>query len=84
MSATEPFRQWLAAGCPDEFDYEGMPVDADWVISVEYEAVYEAGPSILESHECEGLGLPDNSTNEEAIRELRKRWPLDPARPANA
>lgn len=78
MSATEPFRHWVAAGCPDDFDYQGMKVDADWVISVEYEAIHEAGPTILDATECQQLGLPLNSTNEEAIRQLRERWPLDP------
>lgn len=77
MVLTVPFERWLAAGCPDEYDYDGMQVDADWIISVEHESIHEGGESVLDDNACEQLGLPLGSTNVDAIRELRKRWPLD-------
>jgi hypothetical protein len=82
MAATIPFDRWIASGCPDEFDYDGMAVDADWVLSVEYEAIHESGPIRLDDAECDRLGLPHGSTNAEAVEHLRKRWPIDlPPRP---
>jgi hypothetical protein len=77
MVLTVPFTRWLAAGCPDEYDYEGMPVDADWILAIEDESVRDGGLTVLDNDQCKQLGLPSGSTNADAVRELRKRWPVD-------
>jgi hypothetical protein len=84
MVLTVPFRRWLEAGCPDEYDYDGMLMDADHILATEYDAISEGGLTVLDGSQCAKLGLPPGSTNVDAIRELRKRWPIDVPKPPGA
>ena len=80
MVLTAPFRRWLDAGCPDEFDYDGMKVDAQWIIGVEYDAIVESRPGsqpvALADEDCDRLGIPRGSTNADAIQRLSGTDPL--------
>jgi hypothetical protein len=81
MVLSVPFRRWLDAGCPDEFDYDGMEVDAQWVIGIEYDSIVESRPGsqtvVLDDVDCERLGIPRGSTNADAIQRLSGANPLD-------
>jgi hypothetical protein len=74
MVLTTPFGKWLDAGCPDDFEYDGMRVDAQWVIVVEHEAIADSRPGSqptdLEDEDCDRLSTPRGSTNVDAIEYL--------------
>jgi hypothetical protein len=76
MSATVPFRRWIEQGCPAVFDWDGKPAEAEEALLSEYDVIAEFGPTPLDDSECEKLGLPIGTTNEEAHRKLRETWPL--------
>ncbi|MFL5959411.1 MAG: hypothetical protein ACJ75G_03965 [Gaiellaceae bacterium] len=81
MVLSMPFRRWLDAGCPEEFDYDGMSVDAQWVIGIEYESIVESRPGsqpvVLTDADCKRLGIPSGSTTADAIQKLSGNNPLD-------
>jgi hypothetical protein len=78
MVLTVPFRRWLDADCPDEFDYDGMKVDAQWVIGIEYESIIEnRQPTVLADGDCDRLRIPRGSSNADAIQKLSGTNPLD-------
>jgi hypothetical protein len=73
MCETRPFRLSIAQGCPDAFDWDGRKTEADEALMHECDAIYEVGPHPLEDWECEKLGMPLGTTNEDAHRKLRER-----------
>ena len=77
MSASVPFRLWIQAGCPDTYNFDGLQLTADDIIGYEYDAIHEAGATVLEEDECQRLGLPLGSTNESAIQVIRANRPLN-------
>jgi hypothetical protein len=66
---TVPFRRWLEAGCPDEFGYDGMLVDADWILTIEDESISEGGLTVLDDATCAQLDLSSGSTNADTARQ---------------
>jgi hypothetical protein len=77
MVLSRPFEIWLAAGCPPEWDFDGIPVDRDWTIGIEFESISDDGPTALNDTQCAQAGVPKGSSNIDAIEAIRKRWPLE-------